>query len=314
MVTPTDADPPERDAQVDRFNDVFYSAEPADYLRTRWQMLLLVGARSDDLSRLFSEGLTFDGITIGPNDADESETDTTVPDFDRYLTTEVVLLHHHAAETLLRMYVAHAAKPQIPWIDLADRKAFGKFKELVRDHFVTVLPSASEIGHVCLGSSTVPVDHDEAEWANAVTGLGEFLRSAASTFLDDAPVYNSLKHGLGGTPSNVSMALGEHLIGHGPSVDYPEATKWENDVRTWSLTTRWIRRTEALGLTDVAIRMIDSIVRVGAARTGPPDLRPDGLSDLFFPASLRPSDFRSSDVGPAHRMSWQVIAEQRIRE
>jgi len=189
------AEPLERNERIDYLNSAFYMGDPSAYLRTRLHMVLLVAARSNELEQLGNEGLTFEGVTISPISADD-EPEADPERLDTYVTTEVVLLQHHAAEAVLRNYVAHATQPGLPWVDLADRRKFWEFKRLIRDKLVDGLPDRAEIGKVCLGNRSAPDDHDKDSWEAAIDGLAAFLRSMALTFLDDAPVYNALKHGL----------------------------------------------------------------------------------------------------------------------
>lgn len=93
--------------------------------------------------------MTFEGVTIGERGIDG---ETEVPDFDSHITTEVVMLHDHAAETLLRLYVAHAAAPTMPWIDVAERRNFREFKKMIREEFVDITRPPSEFGRVCLAN------------------------------------------------------------------------------------------------------------------------------------------------------------------
>jgi len=106
--------------------------------------------------------------------------------------------------------------------------------------------------------------------------------------------------------------MGDVEIGRGASISYPESSEWDADNRMWSLTTRWIDRTEAIGLIEVAIRMLDSILRVGKATTAPPKQRPNRLEELFYPTSFRPEDLVSGGrTGPARRVRMPVIKEQK---
>lgn len=57
MVT-EDAQDPE-DEQVARFNESFYRSDPADYLRTRFQLLMLTGGKRSQLEELLAEGVEF---------------------------------------------------------------------------------------------------------------------------------------------------------------------------------------------------------------------------------------------------------------
>jgi hypothetical protein len=55
----------QEDDQLRRLNESYYSNDPADYFRTRWQILLLAAARSDGLATLFAEGFEYEGVVVG---------------------------------------------------------------------------------------------------------------------------------------------------------------------------------------------------------------------------------------------------------
>ena len=93
------------------------------------------------------------------------------------MTMETVLPYHHAVESALRIYVAHVAQPEAPWIDLASRRSPREFTELVRTEFVATNLDPRQVAQVCWGSLSAPPDQDPDEWSAAVAGLRSFLRS-----------------------------------------------------------------------------------------------------------------------------------------
>lgn len=308
MVT-EDAQDPE-DEQVARFNESFYRSDPADYLRTRFQLLMLTGGKRSQLEELLAEGVEFAGVTIGPtgpevDHAGDADDDSALGPF---LTIESQQLLHHAAETVLRLFLVHASRATVPWVELSSQRSFSKFKREVESEFIDEAPAAELIGYVCFGNRIRPPDVDPADWDGAVSGIRAFLRSFAECFLDDANLYNSIKHGLGVTAGEAVALIDAHQVGHGPSIEYPESAAWAGDgTRTWSLTTRWVDVGQSIGLTFVAIRMIETIWSIGRFRhIGGPS-----AAEIFFPSAVRPDDLRGPDRPPMRRMSWHLLRESK---
>lgn len=307
-----DPDDPVSDPQVRRFNEAFYRSDPADYLLTRLQLLLLAGGRRTELEAMLQAGVQFAGFTVAPRDpaAVDDRDDQTIAadaaDYQNFLTVESQALLHHAAETLLRMFLVHASQADVPWVAFRGT-SWRRFVDMVQ-FLIDTPPRPEVIAHVCLGSSQRDETVTEVDWDGAVEGLSAFLRRLASVFLEDANLYNCIKHGLGTRASSTQMILGSMIFADGPSVEFPEMSDWdENDVRIWSLTTRWVDVGEAVALTHVAANMTSSIWRVGRARF----VGDASVGHLFLPVTLRPASVQSAERTPGQRMSWQHLTERK---
>lgn len=315
VVDGEEADSAHRDAvhdiSIDRFNQSFYLSDPADYLRTRLHLLVLTGCCHDQLRSLVGEGVEYAGITLGPDIADQEpddDSETRSRQRQAFLTVESQMLLHHAAETLLRLFIVHSSQTDVPWIALNSQRNASVFKQMIQEAFVDRLPDPLLVGSVCLGRARWPGDvATQAEWDEGVEGLTLFLSKFARTILDDASLYNGIKHGLGVTPSEASVLIGSTMAGFGTSVEFPESGKWEGEARDWSLTTRWIDIQESLGLVSVAIEMIDSIWQIGRYRKTGQKPKRNG----YFPGPLRPAELRSNSGGSMSRMSWRLLREYR---
>lgn len=298
----------EPDLAVLRWNEAFYRADPGDYLLTRLELLLLAGGRRRELADLLKQGVSFAGFTVGPEPADAIAAEPVAEEsLEPFLTVESQQLLHHASETVLRLFVVHASRGQVPWVTLASERSFSAFKRLVSEEFVDSEPSARLVGYVCLGSKTAPDGTDPGEWNNAIAGITAFLRRFAVIFLDDAPIYNAIKHGLGVSAGDAIVMINGHQMGGGPSVDFPQSGEWEGDTRTWRLTTRWVDVGESLGLIRVATQMISSIWRVGRYRR----IGGEAGGRLFYPVDLRPEELREPGRMPMRRFSIGDIVETR---
>jgi hypothetical protein len=299
---------------VQRFNESFYASNPADYLQTRLELMLLVGARRNELRDLLAAGLEYAGVTVGvhPGGA-EAEGDNDDDDhnqaLDRFLVVESQQLLHHACETALRLFLVHAARPKVPWVELAGLRDFRAFKERVEETFIATTPARDLVGWVCLGSAAATEDVSEEKWEAAVDGLTAFLREFGQRFLDEAHLYNSIKHGLGVSPGDAILVIDGEVMGAGPSIDYPESGPWTGDVRSWSLTTLWPDLTETIALTYVATQVVSSMWTLGRHR----HLGKATNASVYFPDDVRPTDLRGARQAPGRRMSWRLVEERRSR-
>jgi hypothetical protein len=300
------------DVHVQRFNEAFYRTDPADYLLTRLQLLLLTGGKRAELEAMLHSGVEFAGFAVAQQDPDVADVrdDQTMAadaaDHQSFLTVESQALLHLAAETLLRMFLVHAEQSNVPWVPFRGTP-WRRFVALVQSILDTP-PSPDLVAFVCLGSRQRSDAVTEADWTGAVDGLTRFLRHLAAVFLEDANLYNCIKHGLGARGGEAQMILGSTVFGDGPSVEFPEVTDWDaQDERVWSLTTRWVDVGESIALTHVAASMASSIWRVGRARLmGKPF---EGR--FFFPVELRPVAVRSQNRTPGTRVSWQHLSERK---
>jgi len=115
---------------------------------------------------------------------------------------ESVNLLHHAAEALVRHYLAHRGAPACPWLDMARLRNFPLLKAAVSE-----LGSQLESG--TLPDDLVPVFYGPADsstpaakavMARAEGGLSALLSYASALLLDEAGMYNAIKHGLAAVP------------------------------------------------------------------------------------------------------------------
>lgn len=317
----TERKPSNGDQALQMFNESFYASDPADYLLTRLQLLLLAGGKRGELQQLFEEGVEYAGVSLAPPPPDSQsgpdagtvidleDPDEEAKKLDMFLVIEAQSLLHQACETVLRMFFVHASPAVAPWINLAAERDFGKFKKRVRSELIEKELGHDLVARVCLGSPVPPDDATGDEWARAVEGIIAFFRTFARCFLDDANLYNGIKHGLGVSPSEATFLINEYQFAAGPSVKYPESGQWEHGRREWSLVTRWIDMKQSLALTYVAIQLIASMWTVGRAQ----HCGGKQSGRVFFPSTLRPSDLRTNERPPGTRMSWPLLVEVRDR-
>lgn len=126
-------------AHLPALNESFYTARPQDYFGRRLQDLMLVAGNLAGLDDLFAKGVSFGALSaigpqmgegLAPERASERERQT-----QHFVIAESEVLCHHAGETLLRLYLAHAGAPPSPWLELSQIRSPEEFKKRVRRRF-----------------------------------------------------------------------------------------------------------------------------------------------------------------------------------
>ena len=302
-------------ARYQQLNERFYNADPADYFRIRLSTLLLVAGRTGDLLGLLQEGVEYGRIRA----AADADAEVDAASVARYVAMESQVLLHHAAEALIRLFLAHAGSPPCPWFVLSAETNFSRFKKRVEDQLVKPRRREAleeEAAFILLGRRHLGPGEDPAKWSNATENLTMFLCVLAERWLKDSRVYNAMKHGLAVIPGDALFQIldddGKAIrFGEGTSIEYLEPREWEKDERgrrhrrEWQTTIRWLDIQEALGLVEVAGLMIDSLWLVAKHRY----LGNDAEGRLFFPAGLKPADLRGPRSS-VQTFSWRLLEER----
>lgn len=302
MSEPTSRSDDDLLAIYDRLNHQFYTAEPARYFHQRWLSLMLLAGRTDEVTTMLRSGVSYEHVSV---DAAE----VSAEGVHHYVSMESQVLLHQVSETLLRLFLAHWSSSGCPWLDLASERTPGKFKRRVEEEIIglPLLELQEPVLFVFLGDAQLrPKALPVEAWQRGIANLIAFLRSFASRWLEDAPLYNSLKHGLSVVPGEVQLAFAEQpdlsdarVFGHGTSVDFLDSEVSGPKRRAWKQTTRWLDVGESLALAEVAQHMIESMWLFGRARYagGPVPKR------LFVPTDIGPHTFRSPNRGSAMEMT-----------
>lgn len=252
-------------------NQQFHQADPPDYFGTRFEMLLLVAAKRPELRKLFEGGIEWQRIRTGSTGSDSiSETNQSDVALDEYLAADSELLYHHTIETLLRLYLAHAGLPPVPWLELSRMRTPGEFKQAVRERWLDAdtKPDLNESRHltaqVFLGLES-PEDLNgsstDGQFALIVDSLEANMQQFASDFLDRSNQYNASKHGMAVIPSaDAHFRLGDEdnpiLEASGPALRYLETTR---SPPRWQLTTTWVDVEINLAYQKIATMMMVSL-------------------------------------------------------
>jgi hypothetical protein len=178
--------------QFPELNAVFYTADPAAFIKMRIEALSLMACDDESLAPAFASNrmigsVSFGGMPVPSREARQS-----------YLRTEAVAIVHHASEALLRLFFAHVQHPECPWLGMSASTNFGEFKSQVDDALDRGL-NRDHIASVFLGGSTPEdscIELTAEEFEDTVDAMELLLVNCAVRFLRDSFLYNAVKHGL----------------------------------------------------------------------------------------------------------------------
>ena len=209
----------------ERLNGLFYGAHPDRYFETRLHFLMIEAARPEVRREAVTEGIEWRKLSFKSlRDPDEdAETHSA------FVYAEAANLLHHTGETLLRVYLGtHQPRRDClpcPWVETAEERLPGAFKERVRDRFDGAeLDDArrGEIETVFYRSRALLEPEELAELDGSIEEIESWLTKAARRFLDEAELFNAIKHGLAIQASESAFSIGtpEQKISHeGPAVN-----------------------------------------------------------------------------------------------
>ena len=258
-------------------NNDLYRLEPWVYFRFRLRNLILTAGRELELQNLLGEGATVDGFNIGVKNhspklaLDEDERS----DQQAFVVLEAEVLLHHAAETLLRLYIAHEGDPECPWIAIASER--WNFKKKVRNLRENLSTPAyrDRAATVFFGSSNwedLSPAVSEDEWNHHLDLSIQWLSWFAAYILD-GEVYNAAKHGLGVQPKNMALSVGvdgipDLLNGSGPCLEYLHTSRDDAGQKHWRRTTKWVLLDKTFGSIHIACALIHRLWSVGSVHHG----------------------------------------------
>ena len=192
--------------QFGDLNRQFFANEhgPHVYLNHRLCGLVRQASNSEANRAAAAEGLRLGELVLTIDREDPMYEDPGA-----FAALDATVLLHHASESLLRLYLSMLADEPCPWLAIARTRSPGAFKKKVKA-VVAALDTAEGqeqlslllLGHRSHRASVATVASEEGKpvpkeaWESFVTGGTTLVRHAASVFLDEAPLYNSAKHGL----------------------------------------------------------------------------------------------------------------------
>lgn len=288
--------------EFDDLNRQFYQEDgPGEYLLMRFHALCVVGGAYEPFKGILAEGVEFAGSTLSlvcsTDDSGEPGVESDRAFQQHYLRIETHHLKHLAIETLLRLFLGHKDSPECPWFEISREFNFRKFKEAVETNIVNAGRETlqSDVAFVILGRSGDLTTASE-EVLNYSTNIARFLRLFASDWLEEAKSYNATKHGLTAIPGEANLSIGVSPdrmieIAYGDRLAHLSTEDWSHGRRDWAVTTRWIRKEQAVPSIYLTIQMLRALWKVARVRygisedSGPlnlpsPDFTPDQLQEI----------------------------------
>jgi hypothetical protein len=257
-------------------NRTFYGATPHDYFGRRLANLLLTAGRAPELDRLMDEGLSFRALKVGVQDGSrprESTPEEGAKAAEDFVTAEAEVLFHHAAETLLRLYLAHefapGKPPACPWMHISRERSFSVFKARVAARFGSdtdpsdpeILAAVARVFYIVDDPTQLTTDPvvPMERWNASISNIEGYLRGFAHEFLKRAPLYNAAKHGLALRPGEGSVSYGGELIhAEGPMIQTLEI-KERNGRPIWTMVNHWVEPDRQIVLTFQAVQLIERL-------------------------------------------------------
>jgi hypothetical protein len=144
------------------------------------------------------------------------------------------------------------------------------FKDLVRLRFVDRPPPRKghrrEIAATLYGVRKRPAEVHQKLWTERLDTVETYLRHFARQFLDDAAAYNTAKHGMGLTPSQVTAELtGTPVKAEGRAIIYVRSTQIGGRAR-WANVIHWVKADQQIALMWAAHELMRTMWQVARHR------------------------------------------------
>lgn len=178
--------------QYPELNAVFYTADPAEFIKMRIESLSLMACSDEQLGPLFASDRMIGAAQFGSMPPPTSEARQ------RYIRMESAMIAHHASEALLRLFFAHVEHPECPWLGMSASTDFREYKAKL-DAALDNGFDREQIAAVFLGGVSrvdACIQLSDAEFDDAIGGLEMLLIDCANRVLGDSFVYNAVKHGV----------------------------------------------------------------------------------------------------------------------
>lgn len=285
-----DADDSMTKEHMREVNQAFYRAEPAEYFHMRLTTLGAAIGSPDGLHSLLAPpGVTAYGVTI--NDDGERPTDASLA---RYALIESTNIAHHSIETFFRLLLAHASGNECPALAVAWARSPGELKETLES--MVLSPDFEDALVVELGQIVFGLDHKVPGQRDRIVACLPLCRDLARMYLDEASVYNSIKHGMAAIAGDAYLAVGDAgtsgsgFAVSGTSIEFLERVPAGQSPAFWRSTTRWVDIRERLAAAIFAMHLIDGMWSLARKRyTGHPV---DERLTVYIPEGCRLRDSR----------------------
>jgi hypothetical protein len=287
---------------LNALNKRFFSeVEPWAYLHTRLFGLVAVAGKPDGFTNLFTDGITVGGrLRVGGTGKPPSPEEV-----QRFVAVDSEVLLHHAAETVLRAYLALASRPDAPWLEIAAQWYPRDFKEQVQQRFRDGGPTSRDLDETAvlfLGRKRPPDDGTSYEdWRRATMNIEAFVREFATHWLEESVTYNSLKHGLVASSREQSLRVAYDEAEptpfeiEGMTLEVVEGERRKDRAIEWFMTTKWVDIERNLALVWIATQLLKAAWAIAGSSYGHP--LAEG-AQVWYPVEFTPDQLRGK--GPIY--------------
>jgi hypothetical protein len=203
---------------IANLNAGFYSSAPGDYFAVKLGLLTLMASGTRRFGGEVAAGVTLGPLTV-QQDAPPGRAQFADEQVESYVVAESVALSHHAAETLLRLLLAHLNDRGCPWLEVAMLRGPRDFKraleQIVGGPNRLTIRDMTDAFFLCDESSD-PSSIANVRWERAKSVHLALIVAFAKRLLMEAPLYNAMKHGLAIDTTHGTMSLG--IPGEDPAV------------------------------------------------------------------------------------------------
>jgi hypothetical protein len=257
--------------QFQELNFTFYEERPSEFINMRIEVLSLMLCSGAQLAPAYADERLIKNVRLGGS---------TPPDHEkrqRYIQTEAVVILHHAAETLLRLFYAHVDHRDCPWLGMAALTSFADFKAKI-NRSLEIGFDRVQLAETFLGG-TSPTDAcialSAVDFEDAVDGLDLLMRESAERLLSESFLYNAIKHGLStvALADDTQIAItpdgGDRIVGHtGPLFAYMHKPPWPGAKNgpQWFMSMTAVKTERDLALAVLIARAVESLWDVGRRR------------------------------------------------
>jgi hypothetical protein len=260
MRTPADIDP----AEFDSLNQSFYHADPADVIESRLWMLIQYLSDEKLSTSGPPEGLVFARAEI-----------PTAEERVHFAALESMLIEHQAAETLLRLCLAHWHSAPCPWWELTRLRQPRAFVDGVKrisnslkseETLSELLQIISWSGDKATMDASVTWKREDG-WERHRDGLRDLIAHCCDLILNGADLYNAGKHGLAILPGEVKLKIGDGdlVAASGPALTVIERTESGGDPR-WAKVTHWVKYQRSMVTSTLIASAVQSLWQCGKQR------------------------------------------------
>lgn len=265
---------------AERLNDRFYKSSPHRYFELRLLSLLAL-----------------DGMPLSEDDADLPESDLgdialgAPLEFDpsllsrgereTFVASEAEVLLQHVSEVLVRYFLGHLGWPPCPWLEIAALSNFGAFKKASASLAEADASSLEQLVNRLLFDGAALAEDEQQGQTRVVV---QTLQAAAHRLVEDAPLYNAVKHGftvLAGrsalrfhsTPEpdqteddrRAREEIEAFLADEGLTL---ETLEWSNESgnRSWATKTRYVDPDYAVATAWLTTRVLGNVANTMKAR------------------------------------------------